>query len=248
MRNSFLAAVAAALLTVAPFVAVNAAPILSNPLNADGVRTTGYGVDLESDVLGIYDASTDRLRMSSRQETYYRGGGSGPLFTFDSYFELSASVDKLGRVIDRGSMRWEGDFGSGRELLATGNLIDLGFADTEHRADASVDDPNHFWLMRLLLRVDYLDARFQEMGNHFGFYYEQLWKTAHTSPFMQDWVCLPNTNIGLRCVGPESASGIGGVILDVPEPGTLALLTLALVGILPWQRAKRRGRLMESRV
>lgn len=235
MHKASMAAVAAALLTIAPLAAVNATPILSDPLAFEDIDTTGYGIDLEGAVLGIYDASTDRLRLSSRAETYYRGPGTGALFTFESFFELSAGVDKLGRVTDRGSMRWEGNFGSGRELLATGRLIDLGFVSPEYPSPhASVDDPNYFFYMRLLLRVDYLDARVQEMGHQFGFYFEQLWKTPYASPFMQDWVCVPNSNVGLRCNGPESVSGIGGVVVDVPEPGALALLALALVGLLPF--------------
>jgi hypothetical protein len=205
MHKVSMAAVAAALLAIAPFTTVTALPILSDPLS--GVGRTGYGVDFEDDVLGMYDAGTDRLRMSSRRENArFRGPGSVELFEFDSYFELSAGVDESGRVIDRGTMRWEGDFGSGRELLATGKLIDLGFVSPEHRPDVSPDpnEPNIFSFMRLLLRIDFLDTRVEGMGNHFGFFYEQQWLTPFASPFEQDWLCPTGTGVGLRCRGPES--------------------------------------------
>ena len=55
---------------------------------------TGFGIDFHADVLGIYDSSLDRLRITSRREdAEYRGPGTSLLFT--SFFELTAGVDEL---------------------------------------------------------------------------------------------------------------------------------------------------------
>jgi hypothetical protein len=112
-----------ALVSMLPCDGLEAAPILEDPLR--DLDRTGFGIDFHADVLGIYDASLDRLRITSqRANAEYRGPGTSLLFT--SFFELTAGVDEFGQVINGGTMRWEGDFGSGRELLATGKLLDLG--------------------------------------------------------------------------------------------------------------------------
>ena len=86
-------------------------------------------------------------------------------------------------------MRWEGDFGSGRELLATGKLVDLRYVDTPG-----------FSLMRLLMDIDFLDTRVQGMGSHMGFFFENSWPTVLSSPFMQDWsMALPAAARASRC-------------------------------------------------
>ncbi len=108
-----------ALVSIWPCDRLEAAPILEDPLR--GLDRTGFGIDFHADVLGIYDSSLDRLRITSlRENAEYRGPGTSLLFT--SFFELTAGVDEFGQVTNGGMMRWEGDFGSGRELLATGKL------------------------------------------------------------------------------------------------------------------------------
>jgi hypothetical protein len=209
-----LVAVAIALVSMWPGEQLGAAPILDDPLR--DLDRTGFGIDFHADVLGIYDSSLDRLRITSRRENAeYRGPGTSLLFT--SFFELTAGVDEFGQVTNGGMMRWEGDFGTGRELLATGKLTELGF-----------DTPG-FSLLRLLLDIEFLDTRVQGLGSHLGFFFENQWLTALSSPFMQDWVCPSGGGEGLRCGEPISTSGMAGVIANnVPEPGSLTLLGLSL--------------------
>jgi hypothetical protein len=209
-----LVAVAIALVSMWPGEQLGAAPILDDPLR--DLDRTGFGIDFHADVLGIYDSSLDRLRITSRRENAeYRGPGTSLLFT--SFFELTAGVDEFGQVTNGGMMRWEGDFGTGRELLATGKLTELGF-----------DTPG-FSLLRLLLDIEFLDTRVQGLGSHLGFFFENQWPTLLSSPFMQDWVCPSGGGEGLRCGEPISTSGMAGVIANnVPEPGSLTLLGLSL--------------------
>jgi hypothetical protein len=224
MRVRSLALAAVALILIWPYARLDAAPILEDPLR--DLERTGFGIDFHEDVLGIYDASLDRLRISSlRQNAEYRGP-VGTLFTFTSFFDLTAGVDEFGQVTNGGTMRWEGDFGSGRELLATGKLLDLGFV---------TPGPDVFNLMRLLLDIEFLDPRVAGLGSHLGFFFENQWPTALSSPFMQDWVCPSGGGEGLRCLEPISTSGMAGVIVDnVPAPSTLTLfgLSLGLLGFL----------------
>jgi hypothetical protein len=209
-----LVAVAIALVSMWPGEQLGAAPILDDPLR--DLDRTGFGIDFHADVLGIYDSSLDRLRITSRRENAeYRGPGTSLLFT--SFFELTAGVDEFGQVTNGGMMRWEGDFGTGRELLATGKLTELGF-----------DTPG-FSLLRLLLDIEFLDTRVQGLGSHLGFFFENQWPTLLSSPFMQDWVCPSGGGEGLRCGEPISTSGMAGVIANtVPEPRSLTLLGLSL--------------------
>jgi hypothetical protein len=209
-----LVAVAFALVVMWPGARLEATPMLEDPLR--DLDRTGFSIDFHADVLGIYDSSLDRLRITSQRENAeYRGPATSLLFT--SFFELTAGVDEFGQVTNGGTMRWEGDFGAGRELLATGKLIDLGF-----------DTPG-FSLMRLLMDIDFLDTRVQGMGSHIGFFFENSWPTVLSSPFMQDWVCPSGGGEGLRCGEPISTSGMAGVIANnVPEPGSLTLLGLSL--------------------
>jgi hypothetical protein len=213
MLVRLFALAAVALVVMLPSERLEAAPMLDDPLR--DLDRTGFGIDFHADVLGIYDSSLDRLRITSRRENAeYRGPGTSLLFT--SFFELTAGVDEFGQVTNSGMMRWEGDFGSGRELLATGKLTDLGF-----------DTPG-FSLMRLLMDIEFLDTRVQGMGTHLGFFFENQWLTALSSPFMQDWVCPSGGGEGLRCGEPISTSGMAGFINNVPEPGSLSLLGLSL--------------------
>ncbi len=234
MQVRSLALAIIALVSIWPCDRLEAAPILEDPLR--DLDRTGFSIDFHEDVLGIYDSSLDRLRITSeRHNAEYRGPATSLLFT--SFFELTAGVDEFGNVTNGGMMRWEGDFGSGRELLATGKLTDLGF-----------DTPG-FSLMRLLLDIEFLDVRVQGMGSHIGFFFENSWPTALSSPFMQDWVCPSGGGEGLRCNEPLSTSGMAGVIANnVPEPGSLSLLGLSL-GLLVtfryrnWQRSGQADRL-----
>jgi hypothetical protein len=221
--RSFALAIVA-LVSIWPCDGLEAAPILEDPLR--GLDRTGFGIDFHADVLGIYDSSLDRLRITSRREdAEYRGPGTSLLFT--SFFELTAGVDEFGQVTHGGTMRWEGDFGSGRELLATGKLLDLGFADVGLSTDVT-QNPNVFSLMRLLLDIEFLDTRVQGLGSNLGFFFENQWPSVFSSPFAQDWVCPSGGGEGLRCGEPISTSGMAGVISNVPEPGGLSLLGLSL--------------------
>jgi hypothetical protein len=227
--NKYLASLGAlALLAFAPLTSLQAMPIYSDPLR--DLQSTGHGINIWSDLLGIYDSRSDRLSITSRiQNAEY---WTAPEVFFTSYFDLEAGVDEFGRVTDRGTLRWEGDFGSGRELLATGKLVSLGFADYHVSDDYSVS-LSAFLGMRMLLQMDYLDARVQGLGSHVGFYYEQVWLSNFESPFMQDWVCPPGFLNGLRCTEPWSTTGFSGrVVRNVPEPGTIALFGLALLGLV----------------
>ena len=214
-----------ALVSMLPCDGLEAAPILEDPLR--DLDRTGFGIDFHADVLGIYDASLDRLRITSqRANAEYRGPGTSLLFT--SFFELTAGVDEFGQVINGGTMRWEGDFGSGRELLATGKLLDLGF-DTIGLSPDVTQNPNVFSLMRLLMDIEFLDTRVQGLGGKLGFFFENQWPSVFSSPFMQDWVCPSGGGEGLRCGEPISTSGMAGVVANnVPEPGSLTLLGLSL--------------------
>jgi hypothetical protein len=224
-----LFALAIALVVMWPGEKLGAAPILEDPLR--DLDRTGFGIDFHADVLGIYDSSLDRLRITSRRENAeYRGPGTSLLFT--SFFELTAGVDEFGQVTNGGMMRWEGDFGSGRELLATGKLTDLGF-----------DTPG-FSLMRLLMDIEFLDTRVQGLGSHLGLFFENQWPTLLSSPFMQDWVCPSGGGEGLRCGEPISTSGMAGVIANnVPEPGSLTLfgLSLGLLVTFRYRNSRRSG-------
>jgi hypothetical protein len=152
MRARSFALAAIALVLMWPGERLEATPVLEDPLQ--GLALNGFGIDFHEDVLGAYDSTLDELRISSlREQAEYRGP-LGVLHTFTSFFELTAGVDEFGRVTDRGTVRWEGDFGSGRELLATGKLLDLGF------------DTAGFSLMRLLLDIEFLDARVSGLGGH----------------------------------------------------------------------------------
>ena len=219
--------VAFALLAFAPLPSLQAMPIYSDPLR--DLPSTGHGINIWSDLLGIYDSRANRLSITSRIENaeYW----TAPELVFTSYFDLVAGVDEFGRVTDRGTLRWEGDFGSGRELLATGKLLAVGFAHYGFSDDLSVS-LNSFTGMRMLLQMDYLDARVNGMGRHVGFYYEQVWLSDFESPFMQDWVCPPGFMNGLRCWEPWSTTGMSGrIVQSVPEPSALWLFGFGLVAL-----------------
>ena len=219
-----LFALAIALVAMWPGARLEATPVLDDPLR--GLPLNGFGIDFHESVLGIYDASLDRLRITSqRSNAEFRGPGTS--LSFNSFFELTAGVDEFGNVISGGTMRWEGDFGSGRELLATGKLTDLGFADVGLSPDVT-QHPNVFSLLRLLMDIDFLDSRVQGMGSQIGFFFENQWPSLFSSPFTQDWVCPSGGGEGLRCWEPISTSGMAGVINNVQEPGSLTLLGLAL--------------------
>ena len=240
MQVRSLALAIIALVSVWPCDRVDAAPILEDPLR--GLDRTGFGIDFHANVLGIYDASLDRLRITSRlSDAEYHGPGTSLVFT--SFFELTAGVDEFGNVTNGGTMRWEGDFGSGRELLATGKLIDLGF-DTLGISSDVTQNPNVFSLLRLLLDIDFLDTRVQGLGSHIGFGLENQWPSLFSSPFTQDWVCPSGGGEGLRCWEPVSTSGMGGVIVNnVPEPGSLGLigLSLGLLVTFRYRNSQRSG-------
>lgn len=224
MLVRLFAVAAFTLVAVAPSAKLEAAPILEDPLR--DLDRTGFGIDFHADVLGIYDSSLDRLRITSqRAGAEYRGPGTS--LGFNSFFELTAGVDEFGNVTNGGTMRWEGDFGSGRELLATGKLLDLGF-DTIGLSPDVTQNPNVFSLMRLLMDVEFLDTRVQGLGGKLGFFFENQWPSVFSSPFMQDWVCPSGGGEGLRCGEPISTSGMAGVVANVPEPASLTLLGLSL--------------------
>ncbi len=238
MRVGLFTLAALAAVVMWPGERIEATPVLEDPLA--GLARTGFSVSFHEDVLGIYDASLDRLRITSqREDAEFMGPGTS--FAFDSFFELTAGVDELGNVTNGGMMRWEGDFGSGRELLATGKLLDLGF-DTLGTSSDVTQNPNVFSLMRLLMDIEFLDTRVQGLGSHVGFFFENSWPTVLSSPFMQDWVCPSGGGEGLRCGEPLSTTGMAGVIANnVPEPGSLSLLGLSL-GLLVTFRYKNSRR------
>jgi len=226
-----------ALLMLSPYGRLEATPILSDPLR--GLALNGFGIDFSNDVLGRYDASLDELRISSlRQNAEFRSP-LGAALVFTSFFELTAGVDAVGRVTDRGTIRWEGDFGSGRELLATGKLLDVGFDALGLSSDVT-QQPNVFSLLRLLMNFDFLDARVQGLGSHAGFFFEREWPTILASPFLQNWECPSGGSAGTGCQESISTSGMAGVVVnDVAEPSSLMLFGLSL-GVLGFWRRRRR--------
>lgn len=229
-----------ALIVVGSFSRLEALPIYSDPVR--GAGRTEYGIDFWDAVLSIYDASNDHLRISSHvDQAVYRNWFNDDELVFTSFFEISANVDAIGRITNSGTMRWEGDFGFGRELLATGKLVGIGFEWPGLSDDVDVH-PNVFSGLNLLLSVDFLDPRIQGMGHQMWFGYERQWPTRFPSPFMDDWACIPGVPDGLRCSEPYSTTGLAGVIVrNVPEPASLALFVLSL-GLLVTFRYRRSSR------
>ena len=236
MRMRSFAIGVIALLMLSPYGRLEATPILSDPLH--GLALNGFGIDFNDDVLGSYDASLDALRISSlRQNAEFRSP-LGTALVFTSFFELTAGVDEFGRVTNRGTISWEGDFGAGRELLATGKLLDVGF-DTLGLSPDITQQPNVFSLMRLLLNFDFLDARVAGLGSDVGLFFERQWPTVLDSPFMQDWDCPTGGGAGPGCLQSVSTSGMAGVVVgNVPEPSSLVLFGIAL-GVMGSFRRRR---------
>ena len=87
-----LFAVAIALVVMWPGARLDAAPILEDPFEISTAPASAS--TFHADVLGIYDSSLDRLRITSQRENAeYRGPATSLLFT--SFFELTSRCRRI---------------------------------------------------------------------------------------------------------------------------------------------------------
>lgn len=176
-----------------------------------------------------YDSSSDLFTYAAiGQQRYTAPGLSERLFS--SAFTWSASIDEHGSITDGGSMQWLGDFGSGFELLATGNIKDVGFGAI-NAPGAGGGDWTFLGLQVLL--ANSLHAATIDIGREFILNMELVLQTPFDSPFKSDFACEPS------CSNYFSSTHVAGLAIDEPRTGALALFALGLLVAL-----RRRGRLL----
>jgi hypothetical protein len=145
-------------------------------------------------------------------------------------------VDAEGDVLNGGAMAWLGDLGHGFELLATGNLTQIGTYFT-----ATIPGTEAYFSQNLefLFDLSFLDTRVGGMGDQILLLVEQKLERLTEEPFANSFQCPSNNPPGVRfpSCGRWSTSALVGMVA-VPEPGVLALLLTGLLALLVRHRRK----------
>lgn len=182
-----------------------------------------------------YDSTSDLFTYSAIGQQRYAAPGLADQL-FQSAFTWTANIDEQGSVTNGGSMQWFGDFGSGLQLIASGDVKDVGFGAANPPGGSG---PWTFLGMQVLLANSLPGAAVIDLGREFILNMELVLETPFDSPFKQDFSCAPT------CDNYWSDTHVAALRVDEPRTGVLALLGLGLLVMLrrkPQLLATRQGR------
>ena len=150
-----------------------------------------------------YDSTSDLFTYSAIGQQRYAAPGLADQL-FQSAFTWTANIDEpgLGRT-NGGAMQWFGDFGSGLQLIASGDVKDLGFGAANPPGGSG---PWTFLGMQVLL-ANSLPGAAIDLGREFILNMELVLETPFDSPFKEDFSCCAHVRQLLVAIHTSRRSG-----------------------------------------
>lgn len=239
---------------LAALVVLLAGPSLASAAFIDNLdqtqSRTGYVVNFHTNELLSYDAGTNRLSYSVSGPFDYSNRLSCtspcvPTHTlFGGTLTWNAGVDENGSVSDPGTLSWLGDFGAGNELVASGSLLRVGSQSFGPSPEPGV---NTFSNLQFLFDFSFLDNRLSGLGDQMLLLFEMQFRTAFATPFNENFTCGVGNESSFPTLPRCRYFSTSGTVGQVPEPSTLALLGLGILGVGWIARRRRPSRALPAR-
>ena len=198
----------------------------------DGATEVGRffsGVNFVGTAALAYDSSSGQL-------SYHVGGGDfvpantlDPLGPFTGLFGWTAVIDQLGEIQGTGAASMILDLGNGPELLATGTVVDFGFRSVSCFPAGAADCLSFFSHPQVSIEMSFVDPRIAQFLGDFWLWEGFLTIDMDQRLLSDNFLCGITPSSSVNC-GRSSGDEIVGY-RNVAEPGTLALLSLGLLGL-----------------
>lgn len=193
-----------------------------------------------------YDQNTGRMTYSAAKGGIYKGNEEWWFREDDNngFFTWTATIDRHGNLVGTGAMSLTIDIGNGLELLATGDVVDFGFAEPPY---CDLDPDGCLFVQpRVAIRTRFLDERLASfLGNYWVWAGSLELSMPGIDPLLSSFRCGGANNCNY------SGDFIIGSQIPVSEPTTVGALAIGLLAIAIARRRKpkateQRERMVES--